>query len=97
MIKFLKSLIMKENGELSVSKLLIWITGVLATVSQINSELIAAGITIPPKLVPYIKDATILSGIITGLRLRFNMNSDSITTNVQPPVASPIDLEADHK
>ena len=90
--KWLSSLIMKEEGKISISKFLIWLTGILGLISFTNSELVAAGIIIPSKIVPYIKDAAVLSGIITGLRLRWNMTPLAMTvgTSVSPAASTTV-------
>lgn len=86
---FFKSLVLKEEGKISVSKVLIWITAILAVISEANAQLISAGITIPPHLVPYIRDAAIISAILTAFRIRFGIGKITTQINAPTPVQPP--------
>lgn len=88
-LKWLKACFLKEEGKISVSKMLIWLTGVLAIIAELNTDLTAMGITIPAKFVPYIKDAAILSALLTAFRLRFGIGKNSASTTAPAAPTAP--------
>lgn len=69
-MKFLKGLILKDSGKISLSKLTVWLAGVTTAIAELNVQIAAAGIPIPPELLPVVKAAAITSAVIAGIRLR---------------------------
>ncbi len=82
----LKAWLLKEEGKLSISKILATITMLCGLIITLQSQLVSAGIEIPPVLLPYLKVVAIISGLIALVRVRNNQLSDSSTPAT--PVAS---------
>ena len=82
MKKIIKKLIYKESNKISVSKVSIWIAGILTAVLELNAQLIAAGITIPHELIPVFKVAAVASAVIAGIRLRDATSKSSQKVNI---------------
>lgn len=81
---WLKNLIMKTEKEVSWTKIWAWITSLLTAIILLHSQITAAGVPIPADMMPIFKTASIISGLITALRMR-NANNGNIT----PPAAEP--------
>jgi hypothetical protein len=75
-ITVLKAWFLKEEGQLSISKLLATVAAICGAIIVLNNQLTAVGITIPAILVPYFKVATIISALVAMIRSR----NSSITT-----------------
>jgi len=70
LVAMLKTWIMKNEGGLSWSKAWAWITGALATIVLLHTQLDVIGIIIPVAMLPIFKFAAIASAIITAIRVR---------------------------
>ena len=78
-VAFLKAWFLKEEGKISISKMLATVAMLCATVIALQSQLVSLGITIPPALIPYFKAATVISGLIAFIRVRNNQLADPST------------------
>ena len=72
---FVKSLILKEEGKISVSKFMTWTAGVCATIVASQNLFVSNGIDLPVKAVLMFKWAGIISGIIALIRTRNSKQS----------------------
>lgn len=61
---------MRNEKEISWSKVWVWITGALTTVVMMHEQLTSMGITIPTEILPYFNFAATASAVITALRIR---------------------------
>ena len=53
-VAFLKAWFLKEEGKISISKMLATLATLCATVIALQSQLTGMGITIPVSLIPYL-------------------------------------------
>ena len=83
LVPMLKTWIMKNEGGLSWTKVWAWITGALATIVLLHTQLDLIGIVIPVAMLPIFKFAAIASSIITAIRVR-NAASGSATPPTPP-------------
>ena len=66
----LKGLIYKASGKISTTKIMGWVTTLCAAISETGNLLVAQHMAIPAGLIVVMKYATIVSGIITVIKLR---------------------------
>jgi hypothetical protein len=87
-VSLLKNLVIKQEGGISFSKIWAWITGVLAAIVLLHTQLDAIGVIIPVVMLPIFKFAAIASALITAIRVR-NASSPSpiLPPSPNPPTA----------
>ena len=84
----LKAWFLKGEGKISVSKMLATITMVCGLIITLQSQLISAGIAIPPVLMPYFKAVAIISGLIAFIRVRNNQLPNSTSATPVAPASN---------
>ena len=84
---FLKAWFLKEEGKISMTKLLATIASICGIVVALQAQLISAGFTIPAQYIPYFKIAGVISALIAMVKVR-NHISD-LSGNPTPPSTPP--------
>jgi hypothetical protein len=89
---FLKAWFLKEEGKISMTKLLATVASLCGIVVALQSQLISAGFTIPAQYIPYFKFAGVISALIAMVKMRNNITNSSTGNSApvqQNPAASP--------
>jgi hypothetical protein len=71
--KIIAVAILKNDGSISITKIGILVTGVCATVSQIPGIFAVSGVAVPVCVAEYAKYATLISGLITAFRAKWDL------------------------
>jgi hypothetical protein len=89
-VAFLRAWFLKEEGKISMTKLLATVASLCGIVVALQSQLISAGFTIPVQYIPYFKLAGVVSALIAMVKIR-NHITDLSGTPVAPtsPVVPP--------
>ena len=72
-IAVVKALLFKNDGTVSVTKILALITAIMGMLVALPGVFATAGIPIPDFIAPWIKMATLLSGTLTVFRMKWDI------------------------
>jgi hypothetical protein len=72
-VAFIKGIVLKNGGKISITKVLALITAGCASLIELPHLFTVVNITIPAFLVSWIKGATIVSGLLTLYRAKWDI------------------------
>jgi hypothetical protein len=87
-VSVLRAWFLKEEGKISISKMLATLATLCGLVVALQAQLVSAGITVSPEMLPYFKIAGVISAMVALIRTRNNQISSNQQTPT-PPVDGP--------